>query len=378
VPIDPRTDIAFDTEAGLDEHIRAERIRFVLIQSALPIIFSPLAGAILAIALWHVVDHTRLIVFAAGLVVIALQRILATRAFPDPPPTGPALRRWEWIYIGSIMLVDLWWGFGALGLIVPGALTESAIVFCFVMLMAGGHTASYAAHGPTVVLGVLALTLPITVAFALQRDTFHWALAFVSLMFVVASFRSVSTLNYFFGRTYRLAHDLHQARDRAETLARIDMLSGLHNRRSFYEMGEEALADEAAAAPLSLLMIDIDHFKSINDRYGHAGGDAAIKAIGARIGARLRRGDTAGRLGGEEFAVLMPGTTLAQALDTAQQLVAESAAASTPFNGQSIVYTISAGAAERQPGEGFDAFVARTDAALYRAKREGRNRVVAG
>lgn len=214
--IEPAIDKAFDTELGLAEHIRAERIRFVLIQSALPIVFSPLAGAILAIALWHVVDHERLLWFAGGLVVIALQRLVATWLFPKPPPTGAALRRWEVIYIASIMLVDLWWGFGALWLIVPGALTESAIVFCFVMLMAGGHTASYSAHGPTVVLGVLALTAPITVSFALQRDTFHWALAFVSLMFVVASFRSVRTLNYFFGRTYRLAHELHEARDRAK------------------------------------------------------------------------------------------------------------------------------------------------------------------
>jgi diguanylate cyclase (GGDEF)-like protein len=376
VAIEPAIDKAFDTELGLAEHIRAERIRFVLIQSALPIVFSPLAGAILAVALWHVVDRDRLLGFAGGLVLIALQRLVATWLFPKPPPTGKALRRWEAIYIGSILLVDLWWGFGALWLIVPGALTESAIVFCFVMLMAGGHTASYSAHGPTVVLGVLALTAPITVSFALQRDTFHWALAFVSLMFVVASFRSVNTLNYFFGRTYRLAHELHEARDRAETLARIDVLSGLHNRRAFYEAGNTLVAGQDA--PLSLLMIDIDHFKSINDRYGHAAGDAAIQAIAARIGELRRGGDTAGRLGGEEFALLLPGATLSETIAIGAGLVAQSAAATLAFEGQAITFTISAGATQRQPGEAFDAFVARTDAALYTAKRGGRNRVVAG
>ena len=374
--IEPAIDKAFDTELGLAEHIRAERIRFVLIQSALPIVFSPLAGAILAVALWHVVERDRLLWFAGGLVVIALQRLVATWLFPKPPPTGAALRRWEAIYIASILLVDLWWGFGALWLIVPGALTESAVVFCFVMLMAGGHTASYSAHGPTVVLGVLALTAPITVSFALQRDTFHWALAFVSLMFVVASFRSVRTLNYFFGRTYRLAHELHEARDRAETLARIDMLSGLHNRRAFYEAGGTMVASQDA--PLSLLMIDIDHFKSINDRFGHAAGDAAIQAIAARITARQRAGDTAGRLGGEEFALFLPGATLADAVAIGTDLVTHSATATVMFEGQRITFTISAGATQRQPGEPFDAFVARTDAALYAAKRGGRNRVVAG
>jgi diguanylate cyclase (GGDEF)-like protein len=259
---------------------------------------------------------------------------------------------------------------------VPGALTESAIVFCFVMLMAGGHTASYSAHGPTVVLGVLALVLPITVSFALQPDTFHWTLAFVSLMFVVASFRSVRTLNYFFGRTYRLAHDLHQARERAEMLARTDMLSGLHNRRAFYEAGiATSNAIEAGSPSPSLLMIDIDHFKSINDRYGHAGGDVAIKSLAMRIASRLRPGDTAGRIGGEEFALLLPATSLAGALGAAMELVRETSESTTVFGDQPIRFTISVGAAAHRAGEDFDAFAARADAALYRAKREGRNRV---
>jgi diguanylate cyclase (GGDEF)-like protein len=378
VAIPPGVEPVFESGTDLAEHIRAERIRFVLIQSALPIVFSPVAGAIIAVALWHAVDHTRLLVFASGLVLIALQRVLATRWFPDPPPTGRALRRWEWIYIGSILLVDLWWGFGALALIVPGALTESAIVFCFVMLMAGGHTASYSAHGPTVVLGVLALTLPITIAFALQPDTFHWALAFVALMFLAASFRSVRTLSYFFGHTYRLAHDLHLARERAEQLARTDTLSGLCNRRAFYELGAEALAAAVRdGAALGLVMIDIDHFKAINDRHGHAGGDAAIRAMGERIAALLRPGRVAGRLGGEEFALLLPGLALHESLDLAATLVAQSAAAEMGFAGRALSFTISAGVAQHQPGEDLDAFVARADAALYRGKREGRNRAVA-
>src|SRR5688572_12665186 len=136
----PHSDPSTPPESELEEHIRTERIRFVLIQSTLPIVFSPLAGAILASTLWTTVDTGRL--------VIAVQRVVATRMFPDPAPTGAALRRWEWIYIGSIMLVDLWWGFGALALLVPGATTGNAVVFCFVMMMAGGHTASYSAHGP--------------------------------------------------------------------------------------------------------------------------------------------------------------------------------------------------------------------------------------
>jgi diguanylate cyclase (GGDEF)-like protein len=373
VAIEAVTDRAFGSEAELEEHIRTERIRFVLIQSTLPIVFSPLAGAILAVTLWTTVANARLVVFVAGLVAIALQRVVATRLFPDPPPTGETLRRWERLYIASIMLVDLWWGVGALGLLTPGATTGNAIVFCFVMMMAGGHTASYSAHGPTVVLGVLALTVPITLAFALQPDAFHWSLAFVSLMFLAASFRAVGTLRYFFGRTYRLAHELQLSRERAEQLARTDMLSGLSNRRAFYETGTTL----QAATPLAMLMIDIDHFKAINDRYGHAGGDVAIRDIAARIRALAPDGATAGRVGGEEFALLLPGADLDQAAALAERLVADTARSAFDFEGHRIGYTISIGVAQAQPGEDFDAFVARADAALYRAKHEGRNRVVA-
>jgi len=364
------------SDAALAEYIRAERLRFVLIQSKLPIIFSPVAALILSVTLWNTVEAMRLMVFTGGLLLIAVQRVLATRMFPRPVPSGSALRRWEWIYIGSIMLVDLWWGIGALFLIVPGAGTESAIVFAFVMLMAGGHTASYSVHGPTVVLGVLALALPITIAFALQPDTFHRALAFVALMFIAASFRSVRTLRYFFGRTYRLAYDLQQARDRAERLASIDMLTELINRRAFYEIGETELARHARSGEsLALLMIDIDYFKSINDRYGHGGGDAAIRALADVVRTQLRAGDIAGRLGGEEFAVLMPGAVLDEATQVAQRLAERVASTQTPYEGQVISYTLSIGVAQWQPGESLDALVARADDALYRAKRGGRNRV---
>ncbi|MGH8029914.1 MAG: GGDEF domain-containing protein [Arenimonas sp.] len=375
--IEAVTDRAFASELELEQHVRTERIRFVLIQSTLPIAFSPLAGFVLSMALWRAVADATLVAFVAGLLVIAVQRVVVTRRFPDPPPTGARLLRWERIYIGSIMLVDLWWGVGALFLLVPGATTENAIVFCFVMMMAGGHTASYSAHGPTVVLGVLALTVPITVAFAVQPDTFHWTLAFVSLMFVAASFRSVGTLRYFFGRTYRLAHELNLARGKAERLARIDMLSGLHNRRSFYETGAAALAEASTArVPLALLMIDIDHFKSINDRCGHAGGDAAIRDIAARILELAPPGSTSGRLGGEEFAVLLPGADPEESAGLGEALVVHSAGSVLDFQAQRIAYTISVGIAHALPGEDFDAFVARADAALYRAKGEGRNRVV--
>jgi len=366
------------SEHELAEHIRGERVRFVFIQSALPIVFSPLAAVILSVTLWAAVDHRLLTWWTAGLIAICVLRIGTNFGFARAVAGEREIRRWERIFIASIMLVDLWWGFGSLLLMPENVLIVDAVVFAFVMLMAGGHTASYSAHPFTVVAGVLCLTVPITVDFALQPDTFHRAMAFVSVMYVAASLRSIRTLGYFFGRTYRLAHELKQEKARAEELARIDFLTNLANRRAFYEQGEHELRSlEQGARPAAVVMLDIDHFKSINDRYGHAGGDAAIRSMAAVIRGNLRAGDVAGRLGGEEFALLLPEIALDAALAVAERIRAATESLVVEHDGCRISFTASAGVAALRAGTTLDAWVARADAALYQAKLGGRNRVVA-
>jgi diguanylate cyclase (GGDEF)-like protein len=367
------------SEHALAEHIRGERVRFVFIQSALPIVFSPLAAIVLSLTLWNSTDRNTLIWWTAGLVALCVVRIGTNIGFARAVAGEREIRRWERIFIASIMVVDLWWGLGALLLLPPqDILIVDAVVFAFVMLMAGGHAASYAAHPFTVVAGVLCLVLPITVDFALKPDTFHRAMAFVSVMYVAASMRSIRTLGYFFGRTYRLAHELRQEKARAEALAQTDFLTGLDNRRAFYEQGERLLRSlEISHRPAAVLMFDIDHFKSINDRHGHAGGDVAIRAVANLIRAHLRVGDLAARLGGEEFALLMADAKLDEAIATGERVRAACQALVVDFENQRIAFTTSVGVASLQPGNTLDGWVAHADAALYRSKQEGRNRVSA-
>ena len=243
---------------------------------------------------------------------------------------------------------------------------------------AGGHAASYAAHPFTVVAGVLCLVLPITVDFAFKPDTFHRAMAFVSVMFVAASLRSIRTLGYFFGRTYRLAHELKEEKAKAEESARTDFLTGLQNRRAFYEDGERLLRSlELAGRPAAVLMFDIDHFKAINDRYGHAGGDVAIRAVAQLIRGELPVGDLAARLGGEEFALLLPDVKLEDAIAPAERVRDACEHMTVEFEGQQIAFTTSVGVAALHAGNTLDGWIAHADAALYRSKQEGRNRVSA-
>ena len=364
-----------ESEAALADFVRAERVRFVFIQSALPMFFSPIGGAILSLALWNCVARNRLVFWTAGLVVIALVRLTLVRAYPSVTPGARQVRQWERTFVLSIVVVDLWWGVGAL-LLLPATPAESALVFAFVMLMAGGHSASYAAHPATVTLGILALTLPITTHFALQLDLFHGAMAIVAAMYLAATFRSIRTLSYFFGRTHRLAHEVQRERDRAEQMARTDFLTQLNNRRAFYELADAALRHARRyERPIALLMLDIDHFKTINDKFGHAAGDAAICAVAQLIREQYRATDIAGRLGGEEFALLLPEIELFEALAVAERLRLSVGAYGLEHEGHVIRFTTSIGVAALQADETIDLLMARADAALYRAKHAGRNSV---
>lgn len=155
-------------------------------------------------------------------------------------------------------------------------------------------------------------------------------------------------------------------------LAMTDTLTGVRNRRAI-----EAGADQAllGATPLALMVLDLDHFKAVNDRFGHAAGDAVLQAVARQWQAQLRDADRLGRVGGEEFVVVCPHTTLEQAHLVAQRLLEATRALRLPDIDPTLHVTTSIGLAQAQPGETRAALFARADAALYRAKQGGRDRM---
>ncbi len=168
--------------------------------------------------------------------------------------------------------------------------------------------------------------------------------------------------------------------ERLAGLARKDPLTGLPNRRALEEELPRAFARAMrAGASLSVVVLDVDRFKEVNDTHGHAAGDAVLAAVAARAAAALRGSDVIARLGGEEFAVLLPGTDLARAAEAAERIRAAVAAEPIVLGGAlALDVTVSLGCAALRPEEDDGrALLARADARLYEAKRAGRNRVVA-
>jgi diguanylate cyclase (GGDEF)-like protein len=170
-----------------------------------------------------------------------------------------------------------------------------------------------------------------------------------------------------------------QLRDRlrqAEELATTDALTGLANRREFHgELLREISYTRRHSEPFGLLMVDIDHFKGINDEFGHPQGDEVLVQVTERIRETMRASDQAFRIGGDEFGVLLRGADRARAFLAAERLVAATNARPVQLaNGQHLSVTISVGVASADANNEFDAqaLINRADATLYRAKKAGR------
>jgi two-component system, cell cycle response regulator len=156
-------------------------------------------------------------------------------------------------------------------------------------------------------------------------------------------------------------------------LAVTDSLTGMYNRRGFFEQAAQPCLRATQGAPLCAIMADIDHFKRINDTHGHDAGDKAIFAVAHEL---MSGNWHAGRLGGEEFALLLDGRSMTEAAKIAELLLRRIAALRIPVGEDRLSLTCSFGISEWQAGDSIDPLLKRADMALYEAKLAGRNRVV--
>jgi diguanylate cyclase (GGDEF)-like protein len=224
-------------------------------------------------------------------------------------------------------------------------------------------------------LDVLFFVLLIALAAAAINSLIHFLILPVDQF--LATVRAEATtaavcalpLAWFGASRLRLANRL---KDRLEILAHHDPLTGLMNRGRFLDRMQEIPVPTGVVA-----LFDIDHFKAVNDRFGHLAGDRALRHVAGVLGAACRPGDLICRFGGEEFAVLFAGCTPDQGRLRAERMAAAVAAEPVVIDGTVLGLTVSAGCARRGDGDDLTAALRAADVALYRAKTTGRARVVA-
>lgn len=210
-------------------------------------------------------------------------------------------------------------------------------------------------------------TLVVLIYAFVETDRIWFHLISTLIITVVAAFPLAM---YFSAQRFRL----NAALEKLDRDVKYDGLSGLFTRKVF-EAQARLLLDQPENSQASILYIDADHFKALNDAFGHDVGDRAIEIIGRSIADKLGPGNIAGRMGGEEFCALLTGQTEQGALVTAERM-ARAIRVGCEELGVDRTISVSIGLASRRPGEAFDELKKRSDQALYQAKNSGRDRVV--
>lgn len=283
----------------------------------------------------------------------------------------------------------------AWGLMVPMLATHDPLLYLWlVVVLCGVVSVNMPAYitwprAFLVLLGSLWMSLTLSFLFPWLRQTTQELASMPQLVFGLLVYFGLLayTMSQISGRAREgirmhlenaaIAEQLRQALAQMAQHATTDALTGQLNRRALdsllLDLAEEA---EHRGRHFAVLMLDIDHFKQINDTHGHAMGDDALRRVAQRVAEELRAGDRCARYGGEEFVVVLPHTQLAQALEAAERI--RQALARAPLATEPpLTVTASIGVAASQPGVTLQALMAAADEAVYAAKRRGRNRVCA-
>jgi diguanylate cyclase (GGDEF)-like protein len=362
---------------AVKDRVRADLVGLLYQQVPLSSFISALVATVLCALLWDVTQHGLLL--AWWCVVAALSAVRAALAFSYRHHAVPKeALRWEMRFLVMLAMTGAVWGVGGWLIMPKGLVAYQAVVYFFLMGMVSGAVANYSAHVVGVMATAILIFLPSTVGFAFEESMLTRAMAFGSVVYVIGAFRTAKMLSKSFERSHRLTYELEIARAEAELQARTDELTQMRNRRAFHEMGEVAVAQARRYRdPLALISLDIDHFKKVNDTWGHATGDETLRLVALIIQRTIRTSDIAGRIGGEELAILLPRASAEQAVAMAERLRIAMEKAPLYHDKGEIHFTASFGVAVMTPAlDTLERLLAEADKALYEAKEGGRNRVV--
>jgi diguanylate cyclase (GGDEF)-like protein len=338
--------------------------------------FALQAGGALLVGLRSIYPDVALIPLGNTLIVAGhIAQFVAVKQF-----LGEAIRRWPlWLLGATVFVATLFFTYATNSFPARTVIITAGSVIALIAtaraLFRGASRELIAARYTALLLLGMAIMLAFRGAYTVASgNTLNTLFAGDLFQFVyVSAYVILSVLS---GLAFVLLV-AERLRLELERMATLDPLTGIYNRRTFTDLVERELARAArAGSALGLIVIDLDHFKTVNDRYGHVAGDAVLRAFVATANGALRKQDLLGRYGGEEFCVVLPGASPAEAVLIAQRLRESVAASPVPIADRSIRYTISAGVAHsNRAGLDLDSLVRDADEALYRAKGRGRNQV---
>lgn len=364
-------------EIDIDTLVRAEKLQLLFTHSFPAIFVSALMSILLTAALWNAQSHKVLITWLSLLGISSVIRLILFIQFRRKLPTSEEISAWEKPYFITLMLSSVIWGIGSLYLIPEDSPYHQLIILFFLMGIVGGAIASYWAHRLLTLITVAVVISPVTIWISLQStDTAPMiSVGICALTLYICLIRSSKVLSGALTDNLLKNHDLQREKQRVEYLARKDALTNLYNRRAFYEqLNEIGAYCERHNEAIAVIVMDVDDFKEINDKYGHVAGDEALIKVGKAFKSRTRTSDICARIGGEEFGILIRSSNMDEALQLAEKLREEIASTAITFEDESFNITASFGVACSKTH--FGNMVNSADMAMYQAKAEGKNKVV--
>ncbi|WP_248732654.1 GGDEF domain-containing protein [Pseudomonas sp. MWU13-2517] len=363
-----------DPDCVIEEQVRTDRLHQLFRQSFAAIFGSYLGATMLCWLCWDRFDHQVMLVWLVALAVSSSLRLKMFMEWFRCPEVERTPARWERRYWMTLMLSAGIWGSGALAVMPQDDRVSQLLVMLFVVGMSVSAVSSYSAYR-YMTLGSMALVLlPCTLWLLFQPTLMQVGVGIAVLVFSTFVISATRKFSDALEKAFRLTRQMERAHNISTRAAQTDELTGLMNRRAFFEHAQRLYAQcRHNQQPVCALMMDMDHFKNVNDTYGHQAGDQVLRQIGGVISASFRQTDVYGRLGGEEFAVLLPNTSLETARDIAEQLVNTiSNLTVEPVQG----LTASLGVAVvRSLDQDLHSLMNTADKALYHAKAMGRNQV---
>lgn len=352
--------------------VRTDRLHLLFQQSVFSVTGSFLGALMLGWLCWERVDHELVTVWLGLLSASTLLRVLLLVSWFRSPVETRTPERWELKYWLTLCLSAGIWGGGALALMHPEDLLTQTLVLLFAVGMSVSAVSCYSAYRSMTIVSIGLVLLPCSLWLLIQPSGTQIGMAAASLVFASYVISATRKLSEAMETAFRLTREMEHAHSIANHAAQTDELTGLKNRRAFFKQADQTFEHcKRNHLPLSVLMLDIDHFKRINDSYGHQAGDQVLRQIGVVICESVRDTDICGRLGGEEFAMLLTHASIDVAQTRAEQL---RNAISQLCCDHGEIITASLGVATMNPDDHtFQALLNSADKALFRAKAQGRN-----
>ncbi|MDU9024507.1 diguanylate cyclase [Pseudomonas corrugata] len=363
-----------DQNLFIAAQVQTDRLQQLFRQSVSAVFGSYLAAIMLCWLCWDRFEHSVIFWWLAILTGSTLLRVSLFIAYVRSDESKRTPQHWERKYWITLVLSASIWGGGALALMPADDLLSQALVMLFTVGMSVSAVSCYSAYRDMTLASIGLVLLPCTAWLLFQPSPIQVGMALSIVVFAAFAARATHKMSQALETAFRLTREMEQANSISTRAAQTDELTGLKSRRAFFEHAQR-LYDHCKANRLELcaVMLDMDHFKQINDTYGHQVGDQVLRQMGMVISSSFRSTDIHGRLGGEEFAILLPDTSIEVATRIAEELVQTiGGLVIEPVHG----ITASLGVASTEAGhKDLNSLMNNADKALYRAKALGRNQV---